>query len=110
MYSVALNNLIIFAKHGAYVEEEILQNKFTINLKVSYTDEHNFVDYAQLLRIVQKIFKQKENYLETIIKKIEIEIKKEFPFLKKISISIKKMHPPLSAEVESSEVILEREY
>ncbi len=110
MIYVALNNVSFIAYHGAYAEEQKLGNEFIVQVKVGAHDETAFIDYADLLTIVQDNFSQRMDYLETLIEKIEQDIIKKISPCDYLFISIKKKNPPLQAVVESSEVILEKNY
>ncbi len=110
MIYVALNNVKLNGKHGAFPEEEVLGNTFILNVKVGSTNEKAFIDYADILRLVQEVFNKRENYLETLILNMEKNIKKSISEIDYLFISIKKEHPPLHASVQSSEVVLEKNY
>ena len=110
MIYVGLNNISLIAFHGAYAEEQKLGNEFIVNIKVGAKDEKAFIDYADLLRIAQENFSRRMDYLETLIAEIEKDILAEITPCDYLYISIKKKNPPLNAAVDSSEVILEKEY
>ena len=110
MIYVALNNVSFVAFHGAYAEEQTLGNEFIVNVKVGAKDESAFIDYADLLRIVKENFSRRMDYLETLITEIEKDVRANIKPCDYLYISIQKKNPPLDAVVESSEVILEKEY
>lgn len=110
MIYVALNNISFIAFHGAYAEEQTLGNEFVVNIKVGAKDETAFIDYADLLLIVQENFSRRMDYLETLIAQIEKDIIKGVKPCDYLYISIQKKNPPLGAAVESSEVIFEKNY
>lgn len=110
MIYVVLNNISFIAYHGAFAEEQKLGNEFIVNVKVGAHNETAFIDYADLLTIVQENFSRRMDYLETLIAEIEKDIVKKIEPCNYLYISIKKKNPPLNAEVESSEVILEKSY
>ena len=110
MIYVALNNVKLNGKHGAFPEEEVLGNSFVLNVRVGSNNEKAFIDYADILRLVQEVFSIRENYLETLILNMETNLKKSISEMDYLFISLKKQHPPLNACVDSSEVILEKSY
>lgn len=110
MIYVALNNVSFIAYHGAFAEEQTLGNEFVVNIKVGAHDDTAFIDYADLLRIVKDKFSRRMDYLETLIAEIEKEIKAKIKPCDYLYLSIQKKNPPLDASVESSEVILEKNY
>ncbi len=110
MLYVSLNNISFIAYHGAFDEEQKLGNEFIVNVKVGAKDETAFIDYADLLDIVKENFSRRMDYLETLITEIEKDIQQKIKPCDYLFVSIKKKNPPLGAMVESSEVILEKEY
>jgi len=110
MLYVVLNNISFIAYHGAFAEEQKLGNEFIVNVKVGVQDETAFIDYADLLNIVKENFSKRMDYLETLIAEIEKDIQQKIQPCNYLYISIQKKNPPLGARVESSEVILEKEY
>ncbi len=99
-----------------YEAESILGNQFSVNIKVGLTEKYplssleNSVDYEILLAIVQNCFSVRKSLLEEIVEEIEQATKAQFPNIKYFFISIQKLNPPMSAEIYSSEVSLERDY
>jgi dihydroneopterin aldolase len=110
MLYVSLSNISFVAYHGAFAEEQKLGNEFIVNIKVGAKDEKAFIDYADLLDIVKDKFSSRMDYLETLIAEIEKEIVKRIKPCDYLFISIRKKNPPLQAVVDSSEVILEKNY
>ncbi len=105
----------MFACHGLYPEEKILGNNFIINCKAGIESKkiesiNDTIDYAILLDIVKKYFATPFPLLETVAEKIEQESKETFPGMKYFFISIRKMNPALSAQLQSSEIIIEKNY
>ncbi len=68
------------------------------------------IDYAILLEIVKKEFAIPTPLIETLAEKIEQSTRNFFPQIKYFYISIQKKNVSLSAQLESSEVILEKSY
>lgn len=105
----------MFAYHGLYPEEKVLGNQFIIHCKVGIEHKriesiNDTIDYALLLEIVKKHFAIPVPLLETLAEKIEQESKEIFPAIKYFFISIKKMNPALSAQLQSSEIMIEKNY
>lgn len=68
------------------------------------------VDYAEMLKIIQKHFSHHAALLETLASQIEQDVKSTFSEIVYFYISIRKMHPALPVELESSEIVLEKKY
>ncbi|MBK7588724.1 MAG: dihydroneopterin aldolase [Bacteroidetes bacterium] len=115
MLYIALNNIQLIAYHGLYPEEHLLGNHFIVQCKVGINDLHvhtidDTIDYNALLTIIKKHFNQQTPLLETLAQQIEMETKQLFPAILYFYLSIKKKHPALAAQIESSEIIIEKNY
>lgn len=110
MLYVSINQLELHGKHGAYPEEQILGNTFILDIKVGSQDEASFIDYGEILTIVLEVFAVREDYLESLILKMEKVLIARIEGIDALYISIKKLHPPLAAVMTSSEVSLEKKY
>lgn len=94
----------------------MLGNYFVINIKVGFENLQsnisleNTINYQELLDIVSFHFKEAKKLLEELVMVIEQDIVQRFPQLKYLLISVRKLNPPMGAEVESSEVSVEKYY
>lgn len=68
------------------------------------------IDYALVLQLIKERFSVKTDLLEKIITDCETKLKEQFPQILYLYLSIKKCNPPLSSKVESSEVMIEKNY
>ncbi len=68
------------------------------------------LNYERLLQIIQEAFAVPRPLLEELVWDIEQQVAAEFPLLRYFFLSIKKMNPPLGADVECSEVSVEKHY
>ena len=98
-----------------YPEEHLLGNHFIIQCKVGLEDLpvqtiDDTIDYGAILAIIKKHFSQQTPLLETLAQQIEVETKLMFPSIQYFYLSIKKKQPALAAQVESSEIIIEKNY
>ncbi|MBK8145327.1 MAG: dihydroneopterin aldolase [Bacteroidetes bacterium] len=98
-----------------YPEEKILGNQFTVTCTVGISNEavteiEETVDYAILMEIIQKHFATPTPLLETLAQKIEAETKQRFPQILYFILSIRKKSVMLNAQLDSSEIILEKNY
>lgn len=71
---------------------------------------HQTLDYEQMLHIIREEFATPRPLLEELIWDIEQNVLARFPSLRYFYLSVKKMNPPLGAEVECSEVSVEKHY
>jgi 7,8-dihydroneopterin aldolase/epimerase/oxygenase len=111
MLSVSLHNIHIHAPVGLYSQEQILHNRFEVDIDVStdlsIDNEWPLIDYTSLNTIVQHVFLKEEKLLENIVKNIFNAIKAEFPFIQKIKIKVRKLNPPMQGNVGYAQVAFE---
>jgi len=108
MVTISLQGAEFFAHHGFYPEEQVLGNKFIVDITVSFTPGHNFkddkisntIDYETLQKIAEAKMKHACKLIETVAQSIADEIKDKYPFAETIKVSVKKQHPPLGGKVE----------
>lgn len=110
MVKVALQGVHFFAYHGFYPEEQVLGNKFVVDVEVEFLQEHHFTDdeithtvnYEQLYNIVAGHMKHPRKLLETVVQAIIDELKETYPFVENIRVGLKKLNPPLPGLVDCS--------
>lgn len=87
-----------------------------MNIKVGFENLNDVsclqqtVNYQDLLGIASTHFNERKKLLEELVYGIEQDTVQRFPQIKYLLISIRKLNPPLGAEVESSEVSVEKHY
>jgi dihydroneopterin aldolase len=114
MMEVALHGAEFFARHGYYPEEQLMGNKFVIDVEVGFNPVNNLNDdelcntlnYEQLYTVVCEEMKITRQLLETVVQAIIDRIKTEFQFAETIKVRLKKLNPPLKGRVESSSVTI----
>lgn len=116
-FTIQLQGLRFFARHGLYEEEQSVGNEFEVNLSmdvaapkekpVSLDDS---INYAEVHRLVKEVMMKQEALLETLAMTIAANVKEHFPSLKKISVQIIKVHPPITAFTGSVGVTYNKKY
>ncbi|MDG1278288.1 MAG: dihydroneopterin aldolase [Algoriphagus sp.] len=112
MGKVTLEGIEFHAYHGAYPEESILGNRFTLDLELTTDfseamkkDELKYtVDYAKLYQLIKARMEVKVKLLEHLGHLIVEDILKVYPDVKNIKITLKKHHPSLGGLVKFSAV------
>ncbi len=114
---IILEGMEFFAHHGYYKEEQVIGNKFAVDISVT-TDitgaaEHDAiretVNYEALYRIIRKEMNQPTKLLEHIGKRIIDAIFREFPVIDDIEVSISKYNPPVGGICHKATVTLSEE-
>ena len=114
MITVELKGMEIFAHHGFYPEEQILGNRFVIDVAVDFDPLDkivqdkiaNTVNYEQLRKIVADEMQLTKKLLETVVQNIMDQINKEFTFIIAARVSIKKLNPLMPGKMAYSAVTI----
>lgn len=112
MGRVSLEGIEFHAYHGAYKEETILGNRFTVDIHVETDfkkamledDIKSTIDYVKLYQIAKSHMQEPVKLLEHLAHLMVEDIRFAFPAIKDITISIKKHNPALGGVVNFSVV------
>lgn len=116
MGKIKIEHMEFYAFHGHYKEEQIVGNRFLVDLELesdmetaAESDELvDAVNYQQAYKIVRQEMKIKSKLLENIAKRILDSLYAEMTGIKKASVTIRKMNPPMGGQIKSVNVTLER--
>lgn len=106
---IVLENMEFFAYHGCYEAEQIVGNKFLVNLsmeaditKPAKTDDiKDALNYHRAYEIVKKEMQIRSNLLEHIAKRIIDALYEAFPQLEKATVKVSKLYPPMVGQIKS---------
>jgi len=116
MGKVALTGLGFYAYHGVFKEENVIGNRYTVDISVQtdfkkamLEDElEGTVDYGIIYEAVAKHMNGKPvQLLEHLGHLVIKDLLLLYPSLSQISITIKKHHPPFGGIVDFSEVTVQ---
>ena len=113
---IQIENMEFYAFHGHFKEEQIVGNKFLVDLiietdmtKPSETDNlKDAVNYQQAYQIVKKQMEKKSYLLENIAGRILNAIYAEMEGIKKVCVKVAKMNPPMGGKIGSVSVFMEK--
>lgn len=110
--NVALRDVRCHALHGFYPEEQLIGCIFMVDVEVSFKpddDTENLdktVNYEVLNNIILKEMANTQKLLETVVKNILGDVKKNYPFILTAKVGIRKMNPPMPGQIGHSFVEL----
>lgn len=116
MGKILIENMEFYAFHGHYKEEQIVGNKFLIDLTLetdlepaSKSDQLvDAADYQIAYRVVAKEMEVKSNLLENIAGRILDSVYREMKGIHSAKVKIRKMNPPMGGQIGSVGVELSR--
>lgn len=115
MGTIALEGLEFFAYHGYYPEEQLIGNKYALDITVN-TDfmeaaKHDklseTVNYATLYQIATKVMKEPAKLLEHVAFKVIENIREHYPHVALITVKVSKFNPPLGGVCARSVITME---
>jgi dihydroneopterin aldolase len=113
---IRIEDMEFYAFHGHFKEEQIVGNKFLIDLEIEtdlepagFSDRlEDATDYTLACRVVKEEMEKKSKLLENIAKRILDALWLIMKNIKKATVKIKKMNPPVGGRVGSVSVIMSR--
>jgi dihydroneopterin aldolase len=116
MGTIHIEAMEFYAFHGHYKEEQIVGNKFLVDLMLetdmtvpSKTDElHDAVNYQSAYKLVKREMEKKSKLLENIAGRILNAVTTELPGVTKATVTIRKMNPPMGGKMRSVSVTLSK--
>jgi len=113
---IEIDNMEFYAYHGHYREEQIVGNKFLVNLSIETDLEQpaksdalkDAVNYQRAYEIVEQQMGMKSKLLENIAGRILDALYREFKGIKQITVKVSKMNPPVGGKVDSISVTMTR--
>ena len=111
---IDIEGMEFYAYHGHYKEEQIVGNRFLINLKIetdcskaAESDNINdAVNYQTAYKIIKAEMKKKSNLLENIAGRILDSLYKNMKNVKLITIKVSKMNPPMGGKINNVSVTM----
>ncbi len=111
---IQIEGMEFYAYHGCFEEEQIVGNKFLIDLsieadcdKASKTDNlSDAVNYQTAYTIVKKEMDKKSHLLENIAQRILDSLYKNLPSITKAWVKVSKINPPMGGKIEKVSLTL----
>jgi len=113
---IQIENMEFYSFHGHFKEEQIVGNKFIVDLTVE-TDMkvpaesdnlRDAVDYQRLYQIIKLQMEKKSHLLENIAGRIIDAIYTEMKGITKVTVKVHKMNPPMGGKIGSVSVVMTR--
>ena len=111
---IDIEGMEFYAYHGHYEEEQIVGNRFLINLKIetdcSKAAESDTIkdalNYQTAYKIVKAEMKKKSNLLENIAGRILDSIYENMENIKSVTIKVSKMNPPMGGKIKNVSITM----
>ncbi|MCF8225807.1 MAG: dihydroneopterin aldolase [Bacteroidales bacterium] len=117
MGQIKIEGMEFYAFHGHYKEEQIVGNRFLVDLEIETDMEvpaasdslEDAVNYQVAYRVVKDEMKRHtSNLLENIGKRILDAIYNELNGIESVTVTIRKMNPPMGGPIKNVSVRMTR--
>lgn len=111
---IEIEGMEFYAYHGHYKEEQIVGNRFLVDLKIetdcrkaAKSDNiEDAVNYQTAYKIIKKEMQKKSNLLENIANRIIDALHNKLENIKSVSIKLSKMNPPMGGKIKKVSVTM----
>jgi len=113
---IEIEGMEFYAYHGHYLEEQVVGNRFIVNLTLSTDcfkaaqsdDLKDALNYQTLYLLVKQEMEIKSHLLEHAAGRILNRLFDTFETIEKAKIKISKLNPPMGGQIDRVSVTLER--
>ena len=113
---IELEEMEFYAYHGHFKEEQIVGNKFLVNIsietdcsKAAETDElEDALNYVSIYEITKEEMAVKSYLLENLVGRIINRIHSEFPQIIGSKVKVSKLNPPMGGRMEKVSITMSR--
>ncbi len=113
---IKIENMEFYAFHGHFKEEQIVGNKFLVDLIIEADmaipmksdNLKDAVNYQKAYEIVKFQMEKKSHLLEHIAGRILDAIHSEMSGITKATVKVSKLNPPMGGKIGSVTVVMER--
>ena len=113
---IHLEDMEFYAFHGHFKEEQIVGNRFLVNLSIQTDMEKagksdhlsDALNYQKAYEIVEQEMEKKSHLLEHIARRILDALYDKFDTIEHASIKVSKMNPPMGGKMECVSVSMDR--
>jgi len=114
---ISISGMEFFAYHGCFAEEQIIGNKFIVDLEFFSNTENaelsddlsKTVNYQKVYGIVKAEMEIKSKLLEHVARRILDSLYKNFPLIGSTKITVSKLNPPVGGKVDKVSVSLTKQ-
>jgi 7,8-dihydroneopterin aldolase/epimerase/oxygenase len=113
---IEIEDMEFFAYHGCFKEEQIVGNRFVVNLSITADCQEaaasdklsEAIDYQKAYLIVKAEMKQKSFLLEHVAARILNSLYLQFPQIIQATVKVSKINPPMGGQMKNVSVTMSR--
>ncbi|MGQ1891816.1 dihydroneopterin aldolase [Thermophagus sp. OGC60D27] len=113
---IELEEMEFYAYHGCFREENVVGNRFIVNIAIKTDMElpmnsdkiDDAINYVKVYNLVRIEMQRTSNLLEHVTSRILNALYRNFPQILWARVKVSKMNPPMGGQMEKVSVTLER--
>jgi dihydroneopterin aldolase len=113
---IQIEGMEFYSFHGHFKEEQIVGNRFTVDLTLEADMEkpaesdnlRDAINYQRVYEVVKLQMEQKSHLLENIAGRILEALFAEIEGIKKATVKVSKMNPSMGGKIHSVSVVMSR--
>lgn len=114
LYTIRLEQMEFRAYHGCYELEQIVGNRFAVDVEIQTTlgsltvsdDVTKSVNYLTVYELIEEQMKVTRHTIEAVAAQIILAIKSRFPEIVEVKCRVAKIAPPLGGKIDRVSVEL----
>ena len=108
MSQISIEGMEFFAYHGCFEEEQIIGNKFTVDIFLEVSTDlaqqsdklSQTVNYQKVYEVIRDQMNIPSSLLEHLGHRSSEAVRLQFPAVKRINLKVCKMNPPIGGKVD----------
>ncbi|ASB49474.1 dihydroneopterin aldolase [Alkalitalea saponilacus] len=113
---IELEKMDFYAYHGCYKEEQVVGNKFVVNISLetniatpAASDKiQDALNYVEVYNVVKEEMMKTSHLLEHVTRRIIDRLFIDFPAIIHATVKVSKMNPPMGGQMKAVSVLLKR--
>lgn len=111
---IEIEGMEFYAYHGCFTEEQIVGNKFLVDLRIEANCEkaeesdniNDAVNYQVAYQLIKKEMEVKSHLLENIASRILKSLIENLPEIDVVTVKVAKINPPMGGKIDKTSVTL----
>jgi dihydroneopterin aldolase len=113
---IAIEGMEFYAYHGHFKEEQVVGNKFLLNIEIETNCENacnsdnlkDALDYQKVYSLIKEEMDKKSFLLENICTRILDRLYAGFNTIEKATIKVSKINPPMGGQIKKVSITMSR--
>ncbi len=113
---IELEEMEFYAYHGCFKEEQVVGNKFIVNIAIQVDVEKpaktdnikDALNYVSVYEITKKEIMINSHLVENVTERIVKTIHQKFDYIDWVRVKVSKMNPPMGGQMKAVSITMQR--